>query len=137
MSNTISFLLPSLPASMNDLYCIRRSSIYSPVPTLDIKDEHKLWRTSVAKSIPRFTVAPNSLVRVDRIYYYPWFYKNGSWRRFDSFNLDAMLFNLIKTRIDHDDMFFKEGLLQSRNSPDRRALVTLTEIPESEWRAWE
>lgn len=134
MSNTITFQI-SIPPSVNDIYDIRRN-IHSAKPTLEIKDEWKLWRQAECKKVPKFKVAENSLVRVDRTYFYPFHYKNGNWRVFDSFNLDAMLFNLIKVKIDHDDLFFKEGTLKSRDEQERRAVVTLTEIPESEWKEW-
>jgi hypothetical protein len=84
--------------------------------------------------IPRFTVATNSILRVDRCYYLPWFTAKGTWRRVDVVNMDALLFNLVTRKIGIDDLYVKRGYMDSRNSNENKVEVVLTEITESEWR---
>lgn len=132
--NSVTFQLPSLPGSVNELYEFNRHD--SGLPRKRLKGEWALWASRMFPHIPQFTVRENSLVRIDRCYYYPWFYKNGKWRKADVSNMDALLFNTIARKIGIDDLWFKQGMMNSRDSEARKVIVTLTEISESEWRAW-
>ena len=131
--NTISFRLLSLPGSVNSIYEFGYT-INSPRPTRRLKAEWGVWATKVKPYIPLFKVAAMSVIRVDRCYYYPWFYGNGNWRKADTANMDKLLFDIISQKIGVDDLFFKCGLMNSRDSQDGCVDVTLTEVTEAEWR---
>jgi len=129
--NSISFTLPSLPGSLNDLYELNRHD--SGLPRKRLRSEWALWVTKLMPLVPAFTIQPNSVLRIDRCYYLPWFYGNGRWRKVDVVNMDALLFNLVTRKIGVDDLYVKQGYLDSRNSHDNKVEVVITEITEAEW----
>ena len=96
-TNTISFVLPSLPASLNVLYELNRPD--SGLPRKRLKAEWSLWVSKMMPYIPAFKVQPDSILQVDRCYYLPWFYGNGKWRKVDVVNMDALLFNLVSRKV--------------------------------------
>lgn len=133
--NRVSFTLPSLPGSVNTIYGPRRT-IYSQ-NGWGLKDEWLIWST---KMIPHVLILPrrktkDSIIRVDRCYFYPWFTQDGNWRRADTGNMDKLLFDLIAKKLGIDDLFFKQGLMDSRDDPNGRVVVTLTEIMRRQWEA--
>lgn len=134
-SNSISFWLPSLPGSLNDLYELNRPD--SGLPRKRLKAEWSLWCSKMMPYIPAFKVKENSILRVDRTYHLPWFYKNGRWRKVDVVNMDALLFNLVTRKVGIDDLYVKRGMLDSRNSEANKVQVVITEIPEAEWKEWQ
>lgn len=132
--NNVSFILPSLPGSVNRIYGPRRT-LYSSQPQWGLKDEWLIWSTQMTPhvlTLPR-KLQKDSIIRVDRCYYYPWFCKNGSWKKVDVSNKDKLLFDLISKKIGIDDSFFKLGMMDSVNSSNSRVEVTLTEVLKSEW----
>jgi len=130
-SNSVSFTLPSLPGSLNVLYELNRPD--SGLPRKRLKAEWALWISNMMPYVPAFRVQENSILRIDRCYYLPWFYRNGHWRKVDVVNMDALLFNLISRKIGIDDLYVKQGFMDSRDSNKNKVIVTLTEIMESEW----
>lgn len=130
--NTCSFWLPSLPGSVNEIYELNRPD--SGLPRKRLKAEWALWASSMMVYIPRFTIKVNSVVRVDRCYYYPWFYRNQKWRKADVANMDKLLFDTIAKKIGVDDLFFKQGWTDSRDAQSGKVQVRLVEVTESQWR---
>lgn len=131
--NSISFTLPSLPGSVNVIYGPRRT-IHS-TNGWGLRDEWLLWATRMTPHIlilPR-QLQPDSLVRVDRCYYYPWFTKEGRWRRADTANMDKLLFDTVSKKLGIDDLYFKSGWMDSRDSDNPRVDVTLREVTRVEW----
>jgi hypothetical protein len=129
--NEVRFVLPSLPGSVNEIYELNRPD--SGLPRRRLRAEWAIWATRMMQHIPLFLVATDSVVRVDRCYYYPWFYKNGKWKRVDTSNMDKLLFDTIAKKIGIDDLYFKCGWMDSRDSSNPRVEVTLTEIVGIEW----
>lgn len=132
VENKISFTLPSLPASLNELYELNRHD--SGLPRKRLRAEWSLWVTKMIPHVPAFTIQPNSVLRIDRCYYLPWFYKNGNWRKLDVVNLDALLFNLVTRKFGIDDLFVKRGYLDSHDSQEHKVEVVVTEVVEAQWR---
>lgn len=132
--NRIGFQLPSLPGSLNDLYELNRHD--SGLPRKRLKATWALWVSKMFVYVPAFRVQPDSILRVDRCYYLPWFYGNGRWRKVDVVNMDALLFNLVSRKIGIDDLYVKQGMLDSRNSPANKVAIVLTEITKAEWELW-
>lgn len=133
-ANSVSFELPSLPGSLNDLYELNRPD--SGLPRKRLRSEWALWVSRMMPFIPPFSIAETSVLRVDRCYYLPWFYGNGRWRKVDVVNMDALLFNLVTRKIGVDDSLVKTGMLNSVDSHLNKVHVTLTEVVEAEWRTW-
>lgn len=129
--NSVTFELPSLPGSVNEIYELNRPD--SGLPRRRLKAEWAIWATKMMPHILRFEIQQDSIVRVDRCYYYPWFYKNGKWRKADVANMDKLLFDTIAKKIGVDDLFFKCGLTDSRDHEDGKVVVTLTEITKAQW----
>lgn len=133
-SNSVSFELPSLPGSLNDLYEFNRSD--SGLPRKRLRSKWAMWVSMMFPYVPAFSIAPNSVLRIDRCYYLPWFYGNGNWRKIDVVNMDALLFNLVSRKIGIDDLYVKRGMLDSRDSTENKVEVVMSEVTESEWRSW-
>jgi hypothetical protein len=131
-ANSVTFTCPGLPGSLNVLYELNRPD--SGLPRKRLKPEWTLWVSRMMPFVPRFSIQPNSILRVDRCYYLPWFYKNGKWRKVDVVNMDALLFNLVTRKIGLDDMLVKRGYMDSVDSQDNKVVVTITEVTEAEWR---
>ena len=81
----------------------------------------------------------DSIIRVDRCYFYKWFSAEGKWLSRDTGNMDKALFDAIADKLgfQQGDTRFKQGMMDSRPSKVERVIVTLTEIPASVWQAWE
>lgn len=131
---SVTFTLPSLPGSVNEIYA-PGYSIGSSQPQWRLKSEWALWATKIKPHILLFKIAANSIVRIDRCYYYRFFYGNGHWRKADTANMDKLLFDTIAAKIGVNDLFFKCGWMDSRDSAENKVVVTLTEITEAEWRS--
>jgi hypothetical protein len=131
--NEVRFVLPSLPGSINELYEFNRPD--SGLPRRRLKAEWAIWATRMMQYVPLFTIRPMSIVRIDRWYYYPWFYKNGKWRVADVANMDKLLFDTLAKKLGLNDLLFKQGWMGSRDSADGKVVVRLVEIPEIQWRA--
>lgn len=131
--NEVRFELPSLPGSVNEIYELNRPD--SGLPRRRLKAEWAIWATRMMQHVPLFTVQPMSIVRIDRWYFYPWFYKNGKWRVADVANMDKLLFDTLAKKTGINDLFFKQGWMGSRDSVSGKVVVRLREIPEQQWRA--
>lgn len=131
--NVVSFTLPSLPGSVNVIYGPKRT-IHS-VNGWGLRDEWLIWMTKMTPHVLPFPrkIQPGSVIRVDRCYYYPWFTKTGQWRRADTANMDKITFDLISRKLDIDDLYFKSGWMDSRDSDNPRVDVTLREVTRLEW----
>ena len=131
--NQVVFVLPSLPGSVNEIFELNRPD--SGLPRRRLKAEWALWATKMMPHILAFSVQPMSIVRVDRWYHYPWFYKNGKWRVADVANMDKLLFDTLSKKLGINDLLFKQGWMGSRDAVDGKVVVRLSEVTESQWRA--
>lgn len=134
--NTITFTIPACPPSCNSLYNI----LYSE-RTVRKKPEVIDWQTRAKlyiKPLPE-PEEQMSIIRVDRLYSYPWFSSEGAWLSRDTSNMDKMLFDTIADRLGFrlSDARFKQGMMDSRNGRIERVVVTLTEIRADVWQAWD
>lgn len=131
-SNSVIFELPSLPGSVNEIWEFNRAD--SGLPRRRLKAEWAIWATKMMPHILAFSIQPMSIVRVDRWYHYPWFYKNSKWRVADVANMDKLLFDTLAKKLGINDLLFKQGWMGSRDAVDGKVIVRLTEIPEAQWR---
>lgn len=133
-ANSVTFTIPMVPPSCNSLYQVHYKEP-DPSRRVTLRPEARRWKQEGLAYIPRFRIADDSVLRVDRCYYYPWLTKKGSWAKRDSSNLDKLLMDLIAERIGRDDRVFKCGYMDSVNSPVERTVITLVEVPLVEWSA--
>jgi hypothetical protein len=124
VGNTVTFTLPALPASVNNIYQIiwRQQKV-------ELKPECRTWKSKAKEYVPVFKVAEGSLIRVDVVYFYDFFYKNGKLREFDTHNLMKLLIDAVASRLGHSDKVMKSGSWDSVDDAKERAIVTLTEYP--------
>lgn len=132
--NRVTFTLPLCPPSVNSLYSINYKAA-NPADRVSLKPECRRWKSDAKMYIPRFKIADDSVLRVDRVYYYPWFTKSKTWAKRDAFNMDKLLFDMIAEKIGVDDRRFKEGNMVSVNSKVEKTVIVLTEIPVNQWSA--
>ena len=133
--NAITFTLPSCPPSVNSLYQI----LYSE-RTVRLKPEVLEWKTRAGLYVKHFPfpVDETSIIRLDRVYGYPWFSAEGKWLSRDTPNMDKALFDLIAECLGflRGDARFKQGWMGSINSKVERTVVTLTEVRQEIWSMW-
>lgn len=127
--NSISFMLPGLPPSMNRLYYPDVQHIDGRI-NVDIKlrSEVVAWKQSMLKYVPPFAFSPGSLFRVDWTAYYPFNNKNGSLRKLDTSNFQSVLHNMIAARLGFDDSRIKWGSFGSEDAGERRVVVMVMEV---------
>lgn len=136
MSNTVTFKIPSLPGSVNLIYAPRHT-IHSDKFSYGLKDEWVIWKTQMKVFVPKFKIADDTLIRIDCRYTYNWYYKNTNLRVVDTHNMVKLLIDLIAEKVGFNDCRAKSGSWASVHNPTESFVeVTLTEIAESEWRAW-
>jgi Holliday junction resolvase RusA-like endonuclease len=119
----VSFTLPSLPPSANQLHSIdhQRRRVW-------LADAPRKWKSDMQYLIPRFEIGPSSLLRIEYTAYYSWHHRNGKRRRVDASNLMKLLHDTICMRIGIDDTRVSEGSFASVDSASEKLEVTLREI---------
>jgi Holliday junction resolvase RusA-like endonuclease len=119
----IRFTLPSLPTSCNRLYDINHVQ-----RRVRLSDSGRKWKSDMQYLIPRFEIAPTSLLRIEYVAHYPWHHRNGKRRRVDASNLMKLLHDTICMRIGIDDSRVSEGSFASVDAPEEKLEITLREI---------
>lgn len=113
MEETLRFVLPSLPKSMNAIYGINfaQRRVY-------LKDDVALWKSESKSLIPSWRPKEmrTGLLRVDAAYTYNFYYQNGKLREVDTANMLKVLYDLISEKIGVDDKFLKAGSFTSTHS---------------------
>jgi len=128
--NSITFWLPNLPPSVNEIYAPGRS-LYSSKPEWQIKPEWLIWRTNNAPYIPRFTIATGSFIRADLVFHYDYYYprQRSRLRIVDAQNMIKFTVDTIARKLGFNDLLVKQGSWDSRHSETGGTVkVTLTEI---------
>lgn len=120
---SISFVLPSLPNSINDLYSIdfRRRRV-------DLKPAPRQWKSGSKEYVPRFEIAPESTLHIDFVFYYNYYHPNGKPRIFDASNLTKLAIDCICEKLGINDYRVRSGSWDSVHSEYGKVEVTLSEI---------
>jgi len=128
------FVLSPLPPSKNELRYIDttgRRRFESGKPRYVFQsDKYRQWANHVWPLIPRFEIAATSYLRLDMVFSYPFFYKNGKLRIFDAPNMQEALQDTICKRIGINDARVKAWTGDSADSKEEFVTVTLTELPQ-------
>lgn len=101
----IKFRIPSLPASMNDIYYHIKDHYgrYQYV----LKGEVRLWKTQAKEYVPTLSFIDPPPVKV----YFnwtavgSWYYKNGKVKKSDLTNLEKVLIDAVCEKLGIDDSF--------------------------------
>ena len=119
-----SFVIPNLPPSVNSVYQI----IFSQ-KRVELKPEVRLWKTQAKEYIPKLTPMSSShLFKVDTIFHYDFFYKNGKLKKFDSQNLMKVLIDAIAEKNGFDDSCVKFGSWESYHAAQDRVDVFISQV---------
>lgn len=103
------FVIPFLPPSMNSIY-----NVLFGLRRIELKPEVRLFKTKAKVYIP--LLSPNSeshLFKLDMVFYYDFFFKNGKLRKVDSQNLMKVLIDAVAEKNGIGDEYFKFGSYES------------------------
>jgi Holliday junction resolvase RusA-like endonuclease len=120
------FLITSLPESINSAYNI----IFSQ-RRVELKPAMRLWKSKVKEMVPRFEgVVNEDLFRIEADFIYPFYYKNGKLRKFDTANLLKILYDAMSEKMGVDDSRFKFGEFSSVHGERESVKVMIQQLRE-------
>lgn len=111
-ANTVSFTLPLCPPSVNSLYTINYKEP-NPSRRVNLRPECRRWKSDAKGYMPRFRIALDSIVQVDRTYYYPWFEKTGKWPKKNLWDWEKLQEIISQELLPS---FLERGLIRFRNA---------------------
>jgi len=121
---SVSFVIPSLPPSVNAIYQI----IFSQ-RRVEMKPEVRLWKTQAKVYVPRIVAHGDVYTfKIDTVFHYPWHHKNGKLRKFDSQNLLKVLCDAIAEKTGFSDERFKAGSWDSVDDESQKVDVTVSQV---------
>jgi len=117
----MEFTIPQLPSSMNKAYQIIR------LPGLPLRvemtPEVRRWKTEMGVFIPKLEPTSDSfLFGIEMTFFYPFFYKNGKMKKFDTQNLMKVLIDAVAEKNGIDDSYFKKGSWESVHSEEEKVI---------------
>lgn len=115
---SVTFVLPQLPPSINNLYQI----LYSR-RQVELKPEARRWKNDAKAHVPRFELADGATLRVDCEFNFDF-----TKRRFDSANLLKLVIDAIAEKLGVNDKVVRHGSWCSMQSEREFVQVTLTQI---------
>jgi hypothetical protein len=118
-------MIPSCPSSVNALY-----NVLFSLRRIELKPECLLWKSQAKQFMPQFK-GTGKFLRLEAVFYYPMFYKNGKLKKRDSSNMIKLLQDSIAERYGLDDKFITEGSWSAINSEDEKVTVILSEVENS------
>lgn len=121
-TNSIRFVLPSMPPSVNGMYNI----IFSQ-KRVELKPEARKWKSDAKSYMPPRSFAPDSTLRVDVHFACSRFYKNGKLRVYDVSNLLKLLIDAVAERYGFNDARVWSGSWSSTDSDRERVEVVVSE----------
>lgn len=127
--NSITFVLPGLPPSCNQLMAYRPVHVGGKIRIeTKTRDDVYRWRSKMFQYIPPLKVNDGAFYRLDWVISYDWNYKNGNFKRIDSSNFQKALHDLVSKKLGFDDSRIKAGSFNTINSKVEQVQVTLTEL---------
>lgn len=123
-AGTFRITIPILPPSVNAL-----NNIIWSQRRVVTKPEVLKWRSDASAYMPRLIFTqPESIIRVDTVFYYPFRHRNGKLRMFDTHNLLKCLLDTIAWKAGINDLRMKCGSWDSVDSVDAKVEVNLMEV---------
>jgi len=120
----VRFTIPLAFPSVNSLHQI----IYSQ-RRVELKPEVRKWKNDAAIFVPRIQLqSESSLIRIDTVFHYPFYYANGKLREFDTHNAVKPLIDLIAAKAGFNDKRAKFGSWDSVDSEKQKVEVFLREV---------
>lgn len=102
---TSQFRIPSLPPSVNALYCVNHAQ-----RKIFLKPEVRLWKTQAKLFMPKLPDPVDThMFKLEATFTYNWIFKNGAIRKFDTQNMMKVLIDAVSERYGFDDSLVKWG----------------------------
>lgn len=118
VGESLGFKIPFLPPSMNSMYNVLFSQ-----RRVELKPEVRLWKTKAKEYIPLLKQSSDSfLFRLDVVFLYNFFFKNGKLRKVDSQNLMKVLIDAVAEKNGISDEYVKFGSYESYHTADFECL---------------
>jgi hypothetical protein len=118
------FVIPCLPPSVNAIY-----QIIFQFRRVEMKPEVGAWKTKAKEYIPKLKPLPDShLFLLDSVFTYPFFYKNGKLKRFDTANLLKVLCDAVSEKSGFDDKLIKFGSWESYDGEEEQVECILRQV---------
>lgn len=130
VANSVTFWLPNLPPSVNEIYQ-PGYSIYSSRPQWKIKAEWLIWQAKMQPYILPFPIAATSFVHIDLLFFYDFFYpkQRTRLRTVDTQNMCKFAIDTIAKKLGFNDRIVKSGSWDSKHAEGSgKARVTLIEV---------
>lgn len=103
MTDSIKFVIPSLPPSVNSLYNI----IFS-LKQVQLKPEIRLWKTQAKQYVPVWKTDKMGYLYFNADIFMPIMYKNGKLKKHDLQNLEKCLIDTVCEKLGIADEFIFE-----------------------------
>lgn len=100
--NSIKFVLPSIPPSMNQIYSIIPYWSTRKI-RVELRDDVKRWKSSMKEYMPLWVPKGISHIRIRLDYHADFFFKNGKVRKIDLSNLEKVAIDAIAEKYGFDD----------------------------------
>ena len=122
-----SFSIPSLPPSKNQMHRIIRA----PNMPLIFKRsaDYERWVQESMPYIPLLKpIADSHYFKIDALFYYPFFHKNGKMKRLDAHNFLEALCDAVAVKNGFDDSYVKFGSWQAYDAEKESVDVTISQV---------
>lgn len=107
------FAIPFLPPSMNSMY-----NVLFGLRRVELKPEVRLWKTKAKEYIPQLVPHKDSyLFKLDVVFYYNLFFKNGKLKKVDTQNLMKVLIDAVAEKNGIGDEYIKFGSWETYHDP--------------------
>ena len=111
----VAFTIPSIPPSMNKCYQIIR--LPGQPLKIEMSPEVRKWKSDAKECMGKLPVTGDATYfRIDSVFTYNFYYKNGKMKKFDTQNLMKVLIDAVAEKCGVPDEFFKFGSWSSIHS---------------------
>lgn len=111
--------LPSLPASMNNLYQIMFS-----LRKVELRPEVRLWKNNMKEFIPPWKEERSDDTRywISMSFFGNWLTKTGKVRKVDHCNMEKVVIDVVCEKLGFDDSFIFEKRLSRKVQADEEMI---------------
>ena len=120
-----TFMIPSLPPSVNSLY-----DVLFNLRRVELKPEVRLWKTRAKEFIPPFKVEKGQRVATSYRFYGRWRTKEGALRKVDVRNMVKAVEDSVCSKQGWDDSQVWEGCVEKVECDQEKVQVEIREYRE-------
>lgn len=127
MPNSIKFIIPMLPPSVNSLYNV----IFS-MKQIQLKPEVRLWKTQASFYVPNWRSETAGYFYFNADIYMRTLHKNGKVKRHDLQNLEKCLIDTVCEKLGFGDEFIFAKRTRKIESDKERVEVEIGVLPDTD-----